>query len=411
MPKTRILFVDDEHNVIEGLRRILRKQRGWDMSFVLSGYEALAKMAESPFDVIVTDMKMPGMSGAELLKHALMQYPNTARIVLSGHADESSSHQAVTLAHQFLSKPADAETIKQAVSRACAMQQLACNKRIRRLVGSCRTLPSLPDLYIELTEAAKSDDADARTIGDIISRDVAMSAKILQLVNSSFFGIGRRVSSVDLTVALLGVIRIKALVLSEHVFREFKPPRSIPGFSIVGLWRHSMAVAEFARLISKREHQTDDRPDQAFTAGLLHDVGILMLASQHPDGFEEMLLRSQQSEAPSPVIEEELFGATHGEIGAYLLDLWALPPRISEAVAFHHHPCTSPYNGLCAVTAVHAADALISRAGEDESKLHGYPITAVLDETYLERLGLADRQSRWGAFLTEVCEKQMVEQV
>lgn len=411
MSKTRILFVDDEPNVIEGLQRMLRKQRSeWDMSFVLSGPEALAKMAESSFDVVVVDMRMPGMSGAELLQHVVEKYPNTSRIVLSGHGGEHCSHQAAILAHQFLSKPTDADTFKQAVSRACTMQKLVCSERIRKLVGSCNILPSLPDLYIELTKAAQSDSTDAKVIAGIISRDVAMSAKLLQLVNSSFFGVGRQVSSISQAVTMLGMTRIKALVLNEHIFREFKPSKPIPGFSIVGLRNHSFAVAEVARLISMKEHQKGDQTDQAFTAGLLHDIGILMLASHHPDGFEEVIYKSRQFVGPCSTIEEELLGATHGEIGAYLLGLWSLPSKIAEAAAYHHKPCNSSCDGLCAVTTAHTADALLSQFGPAESDLHGYPSTATLDKAYLERIGMVNRLSDWERYSSEVCEKQMVEQ-
>jgi len=411
MPKTRILFVDDERNVIEGLQRMLRKQRSeWDMSFALNGSEALAKMAELSFDVVVTDMKMPGMSGVELLQYVLERCPNTTRIVLSGHLDEQDSHQASRLAHQFLSKPTDAEALKKAVSRASMMQQSLSDEKMRKLVGSCSTLPSLPKIYNELTEAVRSDKVDAKAVADIISRDVAMTAKLLQLVNSSFFGVGRRISSVRQTVTMLGAMRIKALVLSEHIFKEFKPARPIPGFSISGLWQHSISVAEAARRISLRENQQGDRPDQAFTAGLLHDIGILMLASQHPDGFEDVMTRSKETGNSSTVVEQELFGTTHGQIGAYLLGLWALPKRISEAVAFHHNPSDSPYSGLCAVTAAHTADVLVSQIGPDESELHGYPSTATLDQAYLERVGMANRILDWKECSYEVCQTQMAVQ-
>lgn len=408
MPQTRILFVDDERNVLEGLHRMLRKQRGeWDMTFVGSTQEALTLMEESPFDVVMTDMQMPGMGGAEFLQHIIERWPNTTRIVLSGHGGEHCSHQAVKLAHQFLSKPTDADAITQTVSRTCAIQKLVCNEKIRTLAGSCNTLPSLPDLYIQLTDAVHSENADAKAIADIIRHDMAMSAKLLQLVNSSFFGIGRQISSIRQAVTMLGTTRIKALVLSEHVFKEFKPARPIPGFSMTGFWQHSLTVAEAARLISKRENQRGEQPEQAFTAGLLHDIGILMLASKHPDGFEEVIHRSKESSNPPSAIEEELFGTTHGEIGAYLLGLWALPAEIAEAAAYHHKPCDSACNGLCTVAAAHTADALVSQVGPEESVLHGYPGTAILDKTYLERIGMADRLTDWEKCSCEVCERQM----
>lgn len=401
--RRRILFVDDEPNIIDGLRRMLRDQRRiWDMAFATSGAEALALMDEQTFDVIVADMAMPEMSGAELLELVLHDHPGAARIVLSGHADETSTRRAAELAHQYLSKPIDPDSLKQAIDHACRMKNLIANENVRAAVGGCQVLPSLPDLYFEIIEAVESETSNSHSIAEIISRDVAMSAKILQLVNSSFFGVGRRISSVEQTVTLLGLMRIKALVLSDHVFQEFRPHRRLPSFSITGLWQHSLAVAETARRISLAEHQTEDRPDQAFTAGLLHDVGILILATRNPDGFQALVETVQV--CPDDSAEEHeraLFGATHADVGAYLLGLWGLPARIVEAVALHHCPHELPYDGLCAVTAVHAAEGLLEEEGLAEASLHGYPATMTMRRDYLERVGVLDRLDAWRSLARE----------
>ncbi|MBI4582287.1 MAG: HDOD domain-containing protein, partial [Planctomycetes bacterium] len=254
MIKKRILFVDDEPNVVDGLRRLLRKQRQvWHMEFAQSGAEALAKLAEMPFDVLVTDIQMPGMNGAELLERVVQAYPGVARIVLSGHVDETVATRVVSLAHRFLAKPTDADTLIAAVERAGVAQQEIGDERVRAWIGSCRSLPSLPTLYVELMQAAHSDTTNAREIARIISRDMAISAKILQLVNSSFFGLARRISSIEQTVSLLGLVRIRALVLAEHVVRKLMPENAPSGLTINHLWSHSCAVAEVAHRISKLE--------------------------------------------------------------------------------------------------------------------------------------------------------------
>lgn len=408
--KARILFVDNEPNLIEGLRRLLHKHRNeWSMSFALSGKEALDKMAESPFDVIVTEIQMPGMDGARLLQHVMDKYPNTTRIVFSGDTDQQCSYLAVRLAHQFLSKPTDADTFIQTVSRACMMRELISDETIRTLATRCNALPSPPDLYNKLQEISQAD-CDIKAIAEIVACDVAMSAKLLQLVNSSFFGISRRVSSIHQTVAMLGLVRIKALLLSEYILQQFKSADRIPGFSINGLWRHSFLTAEVARQISLCENQKGDRPDQAFTAGLLHDIGILILASQYPGGFRKIMQESRQSSVPVSVYEEQMFGATHAEIGSYLLGLWGLPPRIAEGVSLHHYPNRTTYDGVCALTATHVADALVSQIGPVESEIHGYPSVTMLDKAYLKHIGLAHRVPDWQQCASTICERQMVGQ-
>ncbi|GMU23552.1 MAG: hypothetical protein AMXMBFR13_36300 [Phycisphaerae bacterium] len=402
--KKHILFVDDEPLVIEGLRRMLRKFRGeWDMEFVNSGPDALARMAASPYDVIVSDIRMPGMDGAELLERVVKLHPATARIVLSGHAGEDSTQRALKVAHRFLAKPTDADAIRNAVAEACGAQQIVGDDHLRGLVAGCNSLPSAPAVYLELTKAIESEKSDAKQIAAIISRDMAMSAKILQMVNSSFFGIGRRISSVEHTVALLGLIRLRALVLGEQIFRQFVPPREVPGFSIDWLWRHSMAVAELARQISRAEKQEGDRPDQAFTAGLLHDLGLLVLAARQFEKFADVLTRARAQQRPIHEVEKEMMGVTHEDVGAYLLRLWGLPPRIIEAVELHHRPAQVEFDGLCALSVIHVADVLVHELNAPEDDAGRAAWFAPVDEAYLSRLKLSDRYSHWRELGIKAC--------
>lgn len=407
MIKRRVLFVDDEPNIIDGLRRLLRKQRAlWDMEFVCSAPEALAKLAAAPFDVVVTDLQMPDLNGAELLERVVQHYPATARIVLSGHAEEEMSRRAMKLAHRFLAKPTDPETLVNAVTEACGARQIVQDERLQALVGACDSLPSAPSLYLEIARAAESETADAAAIGKIISRDMAMCAKLLQLVNSSFFGIARRVSSIEQAVALLGIMRVKAMVLTDHIFREFVPSGDIPELSIDRLWKHSLQVAELSREISKAEKQGGDRPDQAFTAGLLHDIGLLVLACRQSEAVRETCRLAREREVSAVSIEGEIIGATHGDVGGYLLRLWGLPARIVEAVALHHEPGRVNYNGLCAVTVVHAADVLERGTEPDGSARADDLYRPILDEAYLARIGMGHRVAVWAGLADRMRAKQ-----
>ncbi len=397
MSKTRILFVDDEVNVLEGLRRMLRRQRHeWDTVFVASGAEALGQLAAAPFDVVVTDMQMPGMNGAELLEKVMAKHPQVARIVLSGHTDDESGIRVLRAAHQFLSKPVDADTLKLAVERACAAREALPNPRVRSIAASVGTLPSPPGVYAEITRAAAAEEVSARDIAAVIARDPALSAKLLQLVNSSFFGLGRNVSSIEHAVALLGLIRIKSLILSAQILDRFRPTHPLPGFSVQRYLHRSMLTAQIARAISNAERQSGDRPNQAFAAGLLHDVGLLILAERQTDGWAEALRRTRQDQVPICAAEREVLGATHPEVGACLLELWGLPPRLVEGVLLHHSPNDTDFDGVCAVSAVHVAAALwpsFAPAGtprDDEA-----PFVPELDARYLARIGRLDGLGEW----------------
>lgn len=394
--KRRILFVDDEPNVLQGLQRMLRSMRNeWDMDFASGGEEALRKLEEAPFDVIVSDMRMPGMNGAQLLKEVARRYPNVVRIVLSGHSDREYILQLVTTTHQYLAKPCDAETIKDTVNRACALRDLLTSKELGALVSQIKSLPSLPSLYTRIIEILQSDDPSLQKIGEIVSEDIAMSAKVLQLVNSSFFGIARRISNPVQAVMFLGLETVKALVLSVQIFAKWESSK-VKGFDIERLWHHSMTVGAMAKRLAETEQLAARAVDEAFTAGLLHDVGKLILAASLPDAYQKVMAASKAQRIPLWRAEEQAFGTTHAEVGAYLLGLWGLPTSIVEAVAWHHRPAECPARTFCPLTTVHVANALWYQSAHEEDNVQ------VLDTALIESMGLAERLSAWQSLYDQV---------
>ena len=271
--KTRILFVDDEPKVLQGLKRMLHRVRSeWDMTFALSAQEALDVLTQQPYDVIVSDMRMPGVDGAQLLAEVKRRYPRMVRLILSGESEEKCILRSVGPSHQFLSKPCDPEMLKETIVRARTLCALLDEGPVKELVAQITTVPSLPALYIELLELLKSPDATIKQVGAIIEKDIGMTAKILQLVNSAYFGIPRQVSSTVQAVSFLGLETVKTLVLSVQVFSQFDQSK-LPNFSVDGLWRHSVRTATYVRKIAQAENFDRKVTDTAFMVGMLHDVG------------------------------------------------------------------------------------------------------------------------------------------
>lgn len=391
----RVLFVDDEPNILEGLRRMLHDHRGeWDMHFATSGAEALEILAQTPCDVVVSDMRMPGMSGAELLTEVMRRQPGAVRIILSGHSDRELILKTVGPAHQYLSKPCDAETLRVTVARACALRDMLRDEALRTLTAQMTTLPSLPALYVELMEEIQSDDPSIQRVGEIIAKDLGMTAKILQLVNSAFFGLPRRITNPAQAASLLGLDVIRALVLSIHVFTQFAKTH-LPGFSVDGLFQHSLAVGSGAQAIARAEGLEPRLVDEALMAGTLHDAGRLVLAANLPERYAEAARIAREERVTLWKAELAVFGATHAEVGAYLLGLWGLPDSIIEALAHHHSPRLAPGQGFRTLTAVHVADAIEHECTPSES---GYGL-ARLDEGHLADLGLSGRLPVWREIL------------
>jgi HD-like signal output (HDOD) protein len=388
--KKRIIFVDDEPNILAGIQNLLRNV--WEMVFALGGEAALAEMKKAPFDVVVSDMRMPGMDGAALLERVRNEYPATARIVLSGHAEPEVLMRAVSVAHQFLSKPCDADNLRGVIERTCDLQALLSDDGVRRVVGAVDKLPAVPATYVALTQAVSRSNTAISDIAGLIEQDPAMLAKVLQLVNSAYFGLSHRVSSGHEAVIYLGVETLKGLTLTAHVFAAMEKVH-IEGFSLDRLQRRSLLAARVARRFFSDTHKSET----AFTAAILHDIGQVVLALSMPEPFAGVVAQTRSSGKPLHQVEKEMLGVTHAETGAYLLGLWGLPFPVIEAVAFHHRPSVVAAGDRQVLAAIHVADILVD-AGPSE----GNPGSEErIDLAFLESAGVAGELPKWRASAEE----------
>jgi putative nucleotidyltransferase with HDIG domain len=395
--KVRILFVDDELRVLEGFEDLLlRYARKWDMVFATSGESALAHMRQIPFDVIVADMRMPGMDGSTLLRILRDEYPDTIRIVLSGQSEMQGILPALRALHQFLYKPCDPKVLEGTIEKACALRASVANVPIRRAVGALDGLPTLASTYEDLQRALADHHPAAGSIARIIERDMGMSAKILQLVNSAFFGLGRRITRIEDAVAYLGIEMMEQLV-GANVFR---PQLRREGDYLEAFHRHSLLTAGIAAAI-----MADDRrlAADAWAAGLLHDIGKVVLASALPEYYATATRTSKCTGRPLHDVEQELYGTTHALAGAYLLGIWGLPEQIVEAVANHHAPECDQGGELDVATAVCMANALAHECcGDDDAEPH-----AGLNRDHIAWLGLEHRVQDWRGVARVLSEREI----
>ncbi len=396
----KVIFVDDDSSLISGLKRMMRPLRNeWDMYFVLSGQEALDLLETDAFDVIVSDMRMPGINGAELLIKVREKYPYMVRIILSGYSDQDLLLKAVRPAHQFLTKPCDAETLKSTVQRASRIQNMLAGAELKQVVARVDSLPSLPKLYNEIMTKLQQEDISLKEIAEIIHKDVGMTSQILKLVNSSFFGFFKSISNPVQAAALLGLDTIKTLVLSIEIFSTLRCDQDID-FSFEDLWNHSMLTAACAKTIAKLI--TDDKTfiDDAFMAGFLHDIGILILASKMPHKYIEVLNKVRNEKKNIWEVEQEVLGTSHAEIGAYLLGLWGFAENIIEAIICHHNVEIFGDEPKSLILVLHLANSF---AHQLEPGLKELAVTR-LDQEYLKKINLSEQAKVWFAECKKVYE-------
>jgi HD-like signal output (HDOD) protein/ActR/RegA family two-component response regulator len=389
--KRNILFVDDDPIMRELFATVLQAEpERWEVTTAESGEAALPLLDTTPFDIVVSDMRMSGMDGVTLIREVKRRSPRTARIILSGVVDQKEIAETLRETHQFMPKPFRPKVLKATLARIGGLDAYLQDEKIRNIVAQLDTLPSYPSLYFEIMKELDTPDPSLERVADIVAKDPGMTVKLLQIVNAASLGLARRFTNPVEAVQQLGIAAVQSLALSAHVFTCFEN-RALKGFSITKLWDHGANTARIARKILELERADATLTEEAYTAGMLHDIGKLMLANNLPEPFQRTLNLTQEKEIRFIEAEQEIFGANHAGVGAFLLGLWGLPTTIVEAVAFHHQPSRSEAATLSPLTAVHVANVLEHELSE--SKIIG--CEPKLDLDHLAALGLQDRIDGW----------------
>jgi HD-like signal output (HDOD) protein len=384
-----VLFVDDEPQVLEGLRlRLQPLTAKWHMTFVVSGADALSRFEQTPHDVIVSDISMPGMDGAQLLHAISERWPATIRIALSGMSDVEQKLRLLPLAHQFLSKPCRPEQLEDAVARSLQLREELTHPSVLGIVGRIRQLPARPQVFARLQVVMAKANATARDVARVIADDAALTVKVLQIANSAFFRRARRISNIEQAVLYLGFQTVRNLVMCAEVFSRWPGRMRHAAVDLEDLQMHAQRTAAVAQAITAGTQHCDD----TVLAALLHDIGYWILIQECPRELEQAIEFALAAEVPLPQAEYEILGASHAEIGAYLLAIWGLPYAVVEAVAHHHRPTRVKSTGLDSLTALAVAIALTGGDDSDGCARNLRP-SPVVGAQYLEGL---DSGLTWG---------------
>lgn len=370
-----ILILDTDEILLASLKRLLRqRKKEWQVVTFTSGHSALGYLKDHHADAVITDVILQDMDAINFLREIKRRHPSTIRIVAASRPEEGSSMASGGEAHQYLQKPFDSEVLIGLLERSLEMREILKSEKIKNVVARVSNIPSMPQFYLELTEKLNDPNASSKEIGRLIQRDPGMSAKVLQLVNSAFFGLYGKVADPVRAVTMLGTETLKALALTYGVFKQINP-KKVEACKMGDFWDHNLYVASLTKAMGMKECLLDTIcQGDAFTSGLLHDIGKLLFVDNLTKEYARLI-----SELNGPLVEAEIkeFGCHHGEVGAYLLSLWGLPDKIVEAVLWHHGPIEKLLKAGIVPSLVWLADRLVNKVTKKEE--YGERLEEIID--------------------------------
>jgi HD-like signal output (HDOD) protein/ActR/RegA family two-component response regulator len=355
VPLNAVLFVDDEETMCEMYRDFSHiLQEHYEVFTAVSGEAGVKLLQTRKFDVVVTDLTMPEMDGLRFLGHVVQHQPDCARIIISGYADRLKVARCLFVGHRYFSKPCDVPSLAELLLRLASFRDLVSNAKVRRIIGGIGSLPGPPETFLKIEKVLESPHASMQDVAEVVEQDVVVTAKLLQIVNSAQFGIRHKVVSITEAVQLVGIESVRGLVLGLQAFASYKdhPGKKAPPAE---LWDHSLRTALMARRLARAQQFSLQTADRAFLAALLHDVGRIVIDANAPEERAEVNDFARRFGISNAEAERRHFGATHAEIGGYLLALWGIDDEVVRIVQHQESLATFDGNDTRAIAALHIA--------------------------------------------------------
>lgn len=393
----RVLFIDDDLNVLEGLQRMLLPlTQTIDMEFFPSPAVALERVKQDACDLVVCDLHMPGLNGVQFLEQVRTCRPDAIRFILTGMIDHPLHHAALRLAHQVIAKPCRPELLRELIQRAVKLKQRQAGSELAAVLPRIQALPSLPASYQRVLDFLSAPTASCRGLSRLISEDIGMSARILQLANSAYYGRPGKVNNLVQAIVYLGMKTVEALILREGIFSKIDPSLA-DRFAVGSLERHCMRVGMLAKRIGTDLAMPPEILEQTSTAGILHDTGKIIMIAEFADRFDQAIRQSRAQKIGLSEAERSVFGYTHAELGATLLSLWSMPADIIESAAFHHVPWLLADASNPAQRSISLSDIIYMADCIDHRFCSGWSdgCTPDVNESYLADYGLTEQFHLW----------------
>lgn len=366
--KKKIMFVDDEKQILRSLNRLFMDSE-YEMVFMDSGEAAVAYLEENTVNMVVSDIRMPGISGFDLLRKVKAEHPETLRIALSGYTESKTIYKALeeNISKMYLFKPWNNADLRNLIEQMFALEVVLTDKKILEMINNLEDLPTLPTMYTKINQMIQEDE-DVERIAKLIESDQASATKILRIANSAYYG--AKTGSIVQAIMYIGLMNVKNIVLSNAIFNTDGPN----GDMITQLWKNAAHTNRYTTLIYRR-FLGRAIPNIFASSGLLHNIGMVVLFSQQKSDISEVKGKSIQDKLDILLEEQKRMNLTHQELGGYLLNWWEMPLPIIEAALYHHEPMDDRIINRELVCAVHLASV---NAWEQSG--YNAPFTARIDE-------------------------------
>jgi len=388
--KTRILLIETDAQTIADFQKHLGSDtRQWELDICREPSNALETVRSQNPDIVIGAFKAEGLDGSALLKEIASENQQIERFILADENDKPLLDSEIGNTFHYLPKPCSQSILHRELQRVVALNNWLGHEKVKEIVASVNDFPTLPPVYMKVVNAVNSPNASSESISEAIMGDIAVTAKLLQTVNSSFFGLEEKVSDISHAISILGIESVKNIVLAIQVFGRIEDTDQQA--LIDQLWHHSMSVAVAAKRIAKYETRNEKKAEEAYTAGLFHDIGKLVLIKSLPNQYKEARELAAELGISHWEAEERIIGCNHADIGAYLLGRWGLPMNVLETTALHHNPAKSFTADFTTLSAVHAANAIVwSRHAGTEPHPDATP-----SKEYLEHIGRVGAWNEW----------------
>ena len=336
MPKQLLVVHDDPAQLASLEQALVSESERWHIDYWNTPLDALEVAHKKSYDVAIVALHMAKIGGVFFLTQLRHQSPGTARVLL---VDDSSSGAHVApgfpCAHRVLRQPWTDTDLRDTLAQCAALSERIANRSLRQLLGQVGTLPAFPELYWELTALLRREYYSVSEAAAIVQKDPAMSVKLLQIANSAYFAASQKVTTVERALMLLGSNVFRLMVLTTYAFTTLTHDAPLARcFSFDVFQKHAWTIAKLV----KKGVEDPRLAQDGLTAGLLHNIGSLVLATRLPAQYDALVQESQEQNIPLWQVEQEKLGTNHAEIGAYLMNLWGLPTPLAEAVLLHHAP-------------------------------------------------------------------------